>query len=45
MISIVYQVKDIEGVQVFKYIVRSNDQVEPEKNLYFKVECIPGVIK
>ncbi len=39
-IVIVYTVKEVAGNQIFKYIVRTNDPVTPEKELFLNVECI-----
>ncbi len=30
----------MEGIHLFKYTVESNDPVEPEKNIYLKIDYI-----
>jgi len=39
-ITVDYTVKEVEGLQVFKYLVKSNDPSVPEKELIFQLVCI-----
>jgi hypothetical protein len=39
-IVIDYTVKQVEGPQIFKYLVKSNDPTTPEKVLVLQLVCV-----